>query len=87
MRDIEKIKTLCQSKNYNSRKYQYQIISDLTGVAPEQAKQICSMQRQIRFALPPDEIGLKLESKWHKPDWMIAMDNEVEHLFKNLKIR
>ena len=67
MRDIEKIKTLCQSKNYNSRKYQYQIISDLTGVSPQQARRICSMQRQIRFAIPKDSVGAKKELEWKSP--------------------
>lgn len=84
MNDIEKIKDHCQSKNYNSRKYQYQIISDLTGVSPEQARQICSMQRQIRFVLPKDEVGAKKEAEWKRPNYMIEMDKEVNSFFKNL---
>ena len=67
MNDLEKIKKHCEEKQYTSRKYQYQIISDLTGVAPEQAKQICSMQRQIRFAIPADQKGKALAEKWRSP--------------------
>ena len=67
MNDLEKIKCHCKEYGYDSRKYQYQIISDLTGVNPEVAKQICSMQRQIRFAIPKDSVGEKLEKDWHSP--------------------
>lgn len=86
MNDLEKIKKHCEENGYTSRKFQYQIISDLTGVTPQQAKQICSMQRQIRFALPKDEVGAKKEAEWRKPEWMINMDNEINHLFKNFKV-
>ena len=67
MNDLEKIKCHCKEYGYDSRKYQYQIISDLTGVTPQQARQICSMQRQIRFAIPKDSVGDKLEKKWRSP--------------------
>lgn len=55
----------------NKRRFQYSIISEITGVDEETAKQICSLQRIIRLRLPAeadkhfreteamDEIGYK----------------------------
>lgn len=83
MDDLTKIKNIAKAKNY-TRKHQYLILAELTGVTPEQAKQVCSLQRTIRFAIPADEVGLKKCQEWKRPQWMIAMDNEVNHLFKNL---
>ena len=87
MNDIEKIKSLVQEKNYNSRKYQYLILAELTGITPEQAKQVCSLQRQIRFAIPADEKGKALAEEWKSPliaKFTCEANNQFKMSFKQV---
>ena len=87
MNDIEKIKKLVQEKNY-SKKHQFIIISkiieDSTGlyIPPQTCKKICSLQRSVRFAIPPDEIGLELEKSWHAPHFIQKFECEANNQYK-----
>jgi epoxyqueuosine reductase QueG len=87
MNDIEKIKNLVQEKNY-SKKHQFIIISkiieDSTGlyIPPQTCQKICSLQRSVRFAIPPDEKGLELESKWHAPHYIQNFEVTANNQFK-----
>lgn len=54
--ETEKIKSYLEAHpEKNKRRYQYQIISDLTSVDEETCKAICSLQRIIRMELPAEE--------------------------------
>ena len=81
MDDLTKIKNLAQEKNY-TRRHQYLILAELTGVTPEQAKQICSLQRTIRFAIPKDSVGEKLEAQWHAPHFIQKFSCEANNQYK-----
>ena len=66
---IETIQDLCELKNY-TRKHQYQILEELTGISAGECRKICSLQRQIRFAIPADTVGLAKEKEYHMPDYL-----------------
>jgi hypothetical protein len=74
MDEITKIKELADQKNY-TRKNQYQILEELTGISAGECRKICSLQRQIRFAIPKDATGERLEKDWHCPDFLRGLIN------------
>lgn len=80
--ELEKIKNVCENKNWHSRKYQYEILSELTGVSPAVCKQICSLQRVIRMAIPKDSVGEREELKWHKPHYIHTFECTANNQYK-----
>lgn len=53
---LEKLKDFFEANPHLAkRRFQYQIIADFTGVEPETAKSICSLQRFIRLLTPPEK--------------------------------
>ena len=64
-KQVELIQDVAAKNKWESRKYQYMIISEITGVEPDVCKEICSLQRALRWAFPSDEVGLLKEKEYH----------------------
>ncbi len=53
---LEKLKDFFEANPHLAkRRFQYQIIAEFTGVDPETARYICSLQRFIRLLCPPEK--------------------------------
>jgi hypothetical protein len=71
----QKVKELCEKKGYSSRACRFQVIADLLGIEPDEAKAVESITRTIRQIFPVDKVGIAKEAMWHNT----AVTREVEN--------
>lgn len=81
----QKVREIIERKGYRNRGCRFEVISEIYGIAPEEAKGIETITRTIRQLLPKDEIGEKLESKWHTPNYLFDLDNRTQESQKLIK--
>lgn len=76
---LEQIQKVAEEKGYDSRKYRYRILSELTGTPEDICEKIVSLDRNMRWAFPADEVGLSKALEYQTTP---EFKNEEGRLFK-----
>jgi hypothetical protein len=80
---LEEIQQVANNHGWDSRRYRYKILAEITGVPEDICEKICSLERNIRWAFPVDDVGIAKEQKYHKPKSMFDYEIESEKLLKD----
>ena len=82
--DIQSLKEYCEKNGYDSRKYRFRIISELLSISEDEAKSVEKITRYLREIFPVDEVGIKKEKEWHKPEYLHRAEWEYDKIKKDI---
>jgi hypothetical protein len=77
---LEQIQKVADKHNYDSRKYRYKIISEITDTPEDICEKIVSLDRNMCWAFPVDEVGAQKESEYHRSPALWELENRSTKL-------
>ena len=80
----QKVRRICEKNNYSSRSCRFQVISELLGIMPDEAKAVESITRTIRGIFPIDQVGIEKECAWHSTPQIEIFKVEAEQQYDRI---